>query len=55
MAAGVGVATAALPKLARGVQRLIDSVLALAILATVVAGQGLPANMIGSMAGQAAY
>ena len=46
----VGVATVGLPYLARGVQRLIESVLGLAILATVVAGQGLPVNVIGSMA-----
>ena len=50
VAVAVGVATAVLPYLARGVQRLIESVLALAILATVVAGQGLPANVLGSMA-----
>jgi hypothetical protein len=50
VAVAVGVATAGLPYLARGVQRLIESVLALAILASVVAGQGLPANVIGSMA-----
>src|SRR5215510_10935124 len=50
VAVAVGVATTGLPYLARGVQRLIESVLALAILATVVAGQGLPANVIGSMA-----
>jgi hypothetical protein len=50
VAVGVGVATAGLPYLARGVQRLIESVLALAIVATVVAGQGLPANVVGSMA-----
>src|SRR5215472_16913717 len=50
VAVAVGVATVALPYLARGVQRLIESVLALAILATVVAGQGLPANVVGSMA-----
>jgi hypothetical protein len=46
----VAVATAGLPYLARGVQRLIESVLALAIVATVVAGQGLPVSVIGSMA-----
>src|SRR5262249_11988759 len=45
VAVAVGVATVALPYLARGVQRLIESVLGLAILATVVAGQGLPANV----------
>ena len=50
VAVAVGVATVGLPYLARGVQRLIEFVLALAILATVVAGQGLPANVIGSMA-----
>jgi uncharacterized membrane protein YbhN (UPF0104 family) len=50
VAVAVGVATTGLPYLARGVQRLIEFVLALAILATVVAGQGLPANVIGSMA-----
>jgi len=50
VAVAVGVATAGLPYLARGVQRLIEFVLALAILATVVAGQGLPTNVIGSMA-----
>src|SRR5215468_12780571 len=44
VAVAVGVATVGLPYLARGVQRLVESVLALAILATVVAGQGLPAN-----------
>jgi uncharacterized membrane protein YbhN (UPF0104 family) len=50
VAVAVAVATVGLPYLARGVQRLIESVLGLAILATVVAGQGLPVNVIGSMA-----
>jgi uncharacterized membrane protein YbhN (UPF0104 family) len=50
VAVAVAVATVGLPYLARGVQRLIESVLALAILATVVAGQGLPVNVVGSMA-----
>ena len=50
VAVAVGVGTTGLPYLARGVQRLIESVLALAILATVVAGQGLPVNVLGSMA-----
>src|SRR5215475_55332 len=50
VAVAVGVATTGLPYLARGVQRLIEFVLVLAILATVVAGQGLPANVVGSMA-----
>ena len=50
VAVAVAVATVGLPYLARGVQRLIESVLGLAILATVVAGQGLPVNVLGSMA-----
>src|SRR5262245_56552439 len=50
IAVAVAVATVGLPYLARGVQRLIESVLGLAILATVVAGQGLPVNVLGSMA-----
>jgi len=50
VAVAVAVATVGLPYLARGVQRLIESVLGLAILATVVAGQGLPVKVIGSMA-----
>ena len=50
IAVAVSVATVGLPYLARGVQRLIESVLGLAILATVVAGQGLPVNVLGSMA-----
>ena len=39
VAVAVGVATVGLPYLARGVQRLIESVLGLAILATVVAAR----------------
>jgi uncharacterized membrane protein YbhN (UPF0104 family) len=50
VAVAVAVATVGLPYLARGIQRLIETVLGLAILATVVAGQGLPVNVIGSMA-----
>ena len=50
IAIAVAVATAALPYLARTVQRLIEFMLALAVLATVVAGQGLPVNVLGSMA-----
>jgi glycosyltransferase 2 family protein len=50
VAVAVGVATVGLPYLARWVQRVIESVLGLAILATVVASQGLPVNVIGSMA-----
>jgi len=51
IAVAVGVAATGLrPYLARGVQRLIELVLVLAVVATVVAGQGLPVNMLGSMA-----
>jgi glycosyltransferase 2 family protein len=50
IAVAVAVATAALPYLARSVQRFIEFILALAVLATVVAGQGLPVNVLGSMA-----
>ena len=50
IAIAVAVATAALPYLARTVQRFIEFMLALAVLATVVAGQGLPVNVLGSMA-----
>lgn len=46
----LSVATAALPYLSRTVQRLIELIVFLAILATVVAGHGLPANVLGSMA-----
>ena len=44
------VLTAGLPYLSRTFQRLLELVVVLAILATVVAGHGLPANVIGSMA-----
>src|SRR6266516_3174921 len=53
IAVAVGVAATGLrPYLARGVQRLIELVLVLvlAVVATVVAGQGLPVNVLGSMA-----
>jgi hypothetical protein len=45
----VAVATACLPYLARGVQRLIDFVLGFAVVATMVAGHGLPVNVLGSI------
>jgi uncharacterized membrane protein YbhN (UPF0104 family) len=50
IAAAIAVATAALPYLARPVQRFIEALIALAIVATVVAGQGLPVSVLGSMA-----
>ena len=50
VALALAVGTAALPYLARAVQRLLESIVFLAILATVVAGHGLPANVLGSMA-----
>ena len=50
VALAVAVATAALPYLARPVQRVVELIVGLAILATVVAGQGLPVNVLGSMA-----
>jgi glycosyltransferase 2 family protein len=50
VALAVGVATAGLPYLSRTVQRLIELIVTLAVLATVVAGHGLPANVLGSMA-----
>jgi undecaprenyl-diphosphatase len=50
VAVALGVLTAGLPYLSRTVQRLLELVVFLAILATVVAGHGLPANVVGSMA-----
>ena len=50
VALALGVATAGLPYLSRTVQRLIELIVFLAVLATVVAGHGLPANVLGSMA-----
>jgi uncharacterized membrane protein YbhN (UPF0104 family) len=44
------VATAALPYLARSVQRLIEIFIALAALASAVGGYGLPLNVLGSLA-----
>ena len=46
----MAVATAALPYLARGVQRLIEIFIALVALASVVGGHGLPLNVLGSLA-----
>ncbi|HEX6449672.1 MAG TPA: lysylphosphatidylglycerol synthase transmembrane domain-containing protein [Trebonia sp.] len=45
----MAVAIAALPYLARGVQRLIEVLIALVALATVVGGHGLPLNVAGSL------
>jgi undecaprenyl-diphosphatase len=50
VALAISVATAGLPYLSRTVQRLIELIVFLAVLATVVAGHGLPANVLGSMA-----
>ncbi len=50
VAVAVAVAITCLPYLARGIQRLIEFLLAFAIVATLVAGHGLPVNVIGSMA-----
>ncbi len=50
VALALSVATAGLPYLSRTVQRLIELVVVLTVLATVVAGHGLPANVLGSMA-----
>ena len=44
------VATAALPYLARSVQRLIEIFIALVALASAVGGHGLPLNVLGSLA-----
>ena len=46
----VAVATAALPYLARGLQRLIEIFIVLVALASAVEGHGLPLNVLGSMA-----
>ena len=43
------VATAGLPYLARGVQRLIEIFIALVALASAVGGHGLPLNVLGSL------
>jgi hypothetical protein len=44
----MAVATAALPYLARGVQRLIDTFIGLVALACAVGGNGLPLNVLGA-------
>ncbi len=46
----MAVATAALPYLARGLQRLIEVFIALVALASAVGGNGLPLNVLGSLA-----
>jgi uncharacterized membrane protein YbhN (UPF0104 family) len=46
----MAVATAALPYLARSVQRLIEIFIALVALASAVGGHGLPLNVLGSLA-----
>jgi glycosyltransferase 2 family protein len=46
----MAVATAALPYLARGVQRLIEVFIGLVALASAVGGHGLPLNVLGSLA-----
>jgi len=46
----MAVATAALPYLARPVQRLVEVFIALSALASVVGGHGLPVNVLGSLA-----
>ncbi len=46
----IAVAVAALPYLARGLQRLTESFIALVALASAVGGYGLPLNVLGSMA-----
>ena len=46
----MAVATAALPYLARGLQRIIEVFIALVALAWAVGGHGLPLNVLGSLA-----
>ncbi|MGD0375831.1 MAG: YbhN family protein [Streptosporangiaceae bacterium] len=46
----MAVATAALPYLARGLQRIIEVFIALVALASAVGGHGLPVNVLGSLA-----
>ena len=46
----MAVSTAALPYLARGMQRLVEIFIALTALATAVGGHGLPLNVGGSLA-----
>lgn len=50
MALFMAVATAALPYLARGMQRLIEIFIAATALASAVGGHGLPLNVAGSLA-----
>lgn len=50
IAATVAVAGAAMPYLARGLQRLVVVAVSLAALATVVYGAGLPVSVLGSLA-----
>jgi glycosyltransferase 2 family protein len=46
----MAVAAAALPYLARGLQRLIEAFVVLVALASAVGGHGLPVNVLGSLA-----
>ena len=46
----MAVATAALPYLARGLQRFIEIFIALVAMASAVGGHGLPVNVLGSLA-----
>ncbi len=46
----LAVSTAALPYLARGLQRLVEVFIGLVTLAAAVGGHGLPLNVLGSMA-----
>src|ERR1700734_3825907 len=46
----MAVATAALPYLARGLQRLIEIFITLVAMASAVGGHGLPLNVLGSLA-----
>ncbi len=50
IALAMAVATATLPYLARGLQRLIEVFIGLTALASAVGGHGLPVNVLGSLA-----
>jgi uncharacterized membrane protein YbhN (UPF0104 family) len=50
IAAFMAIATAALPYLSRGLQRLIEVFVVLVALASAVGGHGLPVNVLGSLA-----
>ncbi len=50
VAATVAVVSAALPYLSRGLQRLVEVVIAVAAVATVVNGSGLPISVLASLA-----